>query len=121
SYTGNPIACAVALASLDVLDAEDTVGRFRAMEEVWRAEAPSFAAIPGVSNVRYLGGIFAFDVSGSAGGYHDPIGRQIQDAALSRGLYVRPLGDVVYLMPPACATHEELREVCAILRASLPV
>lgn len=107
TYTGNPIACAAALASLDVIAAEDTVARFRRMEAGWAAAAPAFAALPGVAGVRYLGGMFAFDLVGGPGGYLDPVERRVHRAALAEGLYLRPLGNVVYLMPPSCLTEAE--------------
>jgi adenosylmethionine-8-amino-7-oxononanoate aminotransferase len=115
SYAGNPIACAAALASLDVLRDEGTVDRYRRMEAVWREAMPALAAMPGVSGLRCLGGVLAFDLVGGQGGYHDPIGRRVQRAAVAEGLYVRPMGDVVYLMPPACVTDDELRWACGVL------
>ena len=99
SYTGNPIACAAALASLDLLEREDTVARFAAMSAVYAARADELRATPGVSGVRWLGSVLAFYLG--VGGYHAPVGREVQRRALARGLYVRPLGSVVYLMPPA--------------------
>jgi adenosylmethionine-8-amino-7-oxononanoate aminotransferase len=118
SYTGNPIACAAAVASLGLFRAEGTVGRFQAMTERWAAHAPAFAALPRARDVRWLGGVFALTLDGGVG-YHDPIGGKVQRAALASGLYVRPLGDVVYLMPPACVTPDELDEALDRLRAAI--
>lgn len=108
SYTGNPIACAAALASLSVFRDERTLDRVAAMSAQYALAAPRLAAIPGVSDVRWMGGLLALNVASEAGGYHDPIGRRVADAAFARGLYVRPLGDVVYLMPPYCAAGADL-------------
>jgi adenosylmethionine-8-amino-7-oxononanoate aminotransferase len=111
SYTGNPIACAAALASLDLL--EGTVARLAAMSDVYAAAAGRLRALPGVSGVRWLGSVFAFELG--HGGYFDPIGRVVQQRALARGLYVRPLGSVVYLMPPAALSQAELAEAVEVL------
>lgn len=108
TYTGNPIACAAALASLDLLAEEGTVERFVRMGATFAAAAPGLAAIPGVADVRWLGGVLALDLGGGPGGYLDPVERRVHKAALAEGLYLRPLGNVVYLWPPACVTDDEL-------------
>ena len=118
SYTGNPLACAAALASLALVAREHTPARFAAYEQVYRRWLPRLSHHPRLSNPRALGGIFAVDVQGG-GGYLDPVGRQIQDAALARGLYLRPLGSVVYLMPPACLSEAELDAVMATVDDTL--
>lgn len=115
SYCGNPIACAAALATLDLFEELDTVGRFAALEHRFTRALPAFARLPGVRDVRAIGGIFAYDLTGGPGGYLDPVGRRLQAAALARGLYVRPLGNVVYFMPPACITDAEVDEALRIL------
>lgn len=116
SYAGNPIACAAALASLDLFETEDTLARVARIEALWREHLPRFAALPGVRNVRCRGLFFAFDVEHGPGGYLDPIGARIQAAALQEGLYVRPLGHVVYLLPPVCVSEDDLRWALEVLR-----
>lgn len=118
SYTGNPIAAAAALASLDLVHREDTPARFSAFERVYRGWFDAVRSRPALADPRALGGIFAFDVA-CGGGYHDPIGRRVQAAALRRGLYVRPLGSVVYLMPPAAVTLAELDTACDSLLSAV--
>jgi adenosylmethionine-8-amino-7-oxononanoate aminotransferase len=117
SYCGNPITAAAALASLDLFEEERTLDRVAAISARYAAHAPAFAALPGVRGVRWLGGVFAFDLAGGPGGYLDPIGRRLQAAALQHGLYVRPLGDVAYLMPPFCVTEAELDQALHTLAA----
>lgn len=124
SYTGNPLACAAAVASLALVAAEETPARFAAYEGVYRRWFHRLESHPRLRDPRALGGIFAVDVVGG-GGYLDPIGRQLQAEALARGLYIRPLGSVVYLMPPACLSLDDLDGVlqtlwetlCAVLGA----
>lgn len=119
SYTGNPIACAVANASLDLFAREGTVARFAAMSTTYAAHAPALRALAGVTDVRWLGSILAVTVGGGPGGYHDPIGPRLQRAAFARGLYLRPLGDVVYLMPPAAISPEDLDRSVQIVGQSI--
>lgn len=108
SYCGNPISAAAALASLDLFDEERTLDRVAAIAARYQAHAPTFAALPGVRDVRWLGSVFAYDLAGGPGGYLDPVGARLQADALRHGLYVRPLGHVVYLLPPLCTTDHEL-------------
>jgi adenosylmethionine-8-amino-7-oxononanoate aminotransferase len=118
SYAGNPIACAAALASLELFETEQTLAKIAAMTEVYREAASAFRAVPQIEGVRYLGSLFAFEVSGGAGGYLDPIGRRIADRTFPAGLYTRPLGNTMYLMPPYCVTPAELRQALAVLLAA---
>lgn len=108
SYTGNPLACAAGVASLELFEKENTLGRVTTIEATYRQAMGRFAALPGVSNVRARGGIFAFEVEGTRGGYLDPVGRRVADAAFEYNLYIRPLGNTLYLMPPFCITEQEL-------------
>lgn len=120
SYCGNPLTCAAALASLDVFEDEGTVARFAAMDDVWARHAPTFEALDAVGDVRWRGGVFAFDLEGGPGGYLDPVGKRLQALALEEGLYVRPLGHVVYMMPSACATDDELDWALDVLARVVP-
>ncbi|MEO9037554.1 MAG: adenosylmethionine--8-amino-7-oxononanoate transaminase [Gemmatimonadaceae bacterium] len=107
SFTANPIACAASLASLELLD-ETSADRRRAIEDSHRLAAAGFAGIPHVKNVRVLGTIIAMDLVAPDSGYLSPIGPALQKHALARGVLLRPLGDTVYLLPPYCATDEDL-------------
>ncbi|MCB9765584.1 MAG: adenosylmethionine--8-amino-7-oxononanoate transaminase [Alphaproteobacteria bacterium] len=119
SYTGNPIACATALASLALFEEEQTLARVAALEARYAAQAPALAALPGVTNLRFMGSILAFEVEGGPGGYFDPAGARVCDAALARGLFLRPLGNTVYLLPPLCTTPDELGWCLDVLAAAI--
>jgi adenosylmethionine-8-amino-7-oxononanoate aminotransferase len=108
SYTGNPIACAAALAALSLYEEEGTMARIAGMADQYAQARPAFAAIDGVENLRHRGSIFAFELSSEMGGYLDPIGRRVSDRTFPMGLYSRPLGNTLYLMPPYCLTSDEL-------------
>lgn len=115
SYTGNPIACAAAHASLDLFTEENTLARVAGMESVYRSFAPHFDDLERVEQVRVRGGIFAFNVGGGEGGYLDPVGKKIARHCFESGIYIRPLGNVIYLMPPFCVGIEELKRAMGIL------
>jgi adenosylmethionine-8-amino-7-oxononanoate aminotransferase len=105
SYTGNPLACAVGLASLDLFREENTLANVARIErQIGRALA-KFRGMRGVADVRGIGGVGAIELGGE--GYLDATGPRMAAAFLQRGLLLRPLGDVLYFMPPFCITESE--------------
>lgn len=107
SFTANPLACAVALASLALFEEEKTLERIARINQSHRAFMDELALRPDVARLRLVGSILAFDVK-DVGGYQSDASRRLRDWYLARGLNVRPLGSTVYLMPPYCITDEEL-------------
>ena len=122
SYTANPLACAVGLASLDIFRDEDVLGRIARLEAQLRAGLEPLRELPRVGDVRVLGGVGVVELApaaGDAGGYFDEVGPRVARAFLDRGLLIRPLGNVVYFMPPYAITDDEaawaLGEIAAVL------
>jgi adenosylmethionine---8-amino-7-oxononanoate aminotransferase len=107
SFTANPLACAVALASLDLLREDESLDRVARLEGLFRARISSYRSIPHVGDVRVIGGIVAIELVTKVGGYLEPIGPQLAAAFLRRGLLLRPLGDVLYFMPPYVILDDE--------------
>jgi adenosylmethionine-8-amino-7-oxononanoate aminotransferase len=109
SYTANPLGCAAGLASLDLLLSDACTARRATIEAIHRARLDDLATRADISRTRLCGTIAAFDVGGSGGtGYGAAIGPRLKAAALDRGLLLRPLGNVLYLLPPYCLSDEEL-------------
>ena len=118
SFTANPLGCAAALASLDLLEADP--GRHSGMENRHRPHLKALAGHHMVRRPRLLGGIAAFELASSeGGGYLDPSGRQLKRDLLSSGVFLRPLGDVVYLLPPLCISDEQLAHCYRALHSAL--
>jgi adenosylmethionine-8-amino-7-oxononanoate aminotransferase len=116
SFTANPLACAVALASLELFEHDATLNRVKRLEAQLQAGLAPLAELPLVGDVRVIGGVGAIElVSGHAdlkgqrreGGYLDDIGPRLAAQFLDRGLLLRPLGNVLYFMPPYVITGEE--------------
>jgi len=107
SYTANPVACAAALASLALLDDASAESR-RMIEATHRAQLARLATHPRVQRPRVIGTIAAFDLD-AAPDYLNAAGRALGAFALERGVLLRPLGNVVYLLPPYCTTADDLR------------
>jgi adenosylmethionine-8-amino-7-oxononanoate aminotransferase len=112
SFTANPLACAVAIASLDVFRETDVLGKVRVLEQWLREGLTPLCRLPIVGDVRVIGGVgiveLADNISGSAThGYLDEIGPWLTAEFLRRGLLLRPLGNVLYVMPPYVITESE--------------
>lgn len=107
SFTGNPIGCAAALASLDLLELPETKVHIGHIQGVLGDAVERLAASPALSNVRHCGCILAADVAGPSNGYLHPLRDRLYHEALQRGVLLRPLGNVLYLLPPYC-TDEKL-------------
>jgi adenosylmethionine---8-amino-7-oxononanoate aminotransferase len=113
SFTANPLACAVALASLRIFDEEDVMGRVARLEARLTTGLEPLRALPHVGDVRVLGGVGAVELVSGDGphGYLDDIGPRLAAAFLERGLLLRPLGHVVYVMPPYVITDAEVDDM----------
>jgi adenosylmethionine-8-amino-7-oxononanoate aminotransferase len=119
SYTANPVACAAAVASMSLHRNTDSAAQVRRIHDAMEKGLGELSSHPLVSRTRLLGGIAAFDL-GSTQGYTAPIGRRLAERALEQGLLIRPLGNVVYLIPPYCATDSEIGKAFRIILGILP-
>jgi adenosylmethionine---8-amino-7-oxononanoate aminotransferase len=106
SYTANPLGCAVAVASLDLFQSEGTLDRVQRLEQMFRNRLEPLKALPNVGDVRVIGGVGIIELV-SEGGYLDQTGPQLSREFLKRGLLLRPLGNVLYFMPPYIITDSE--------------
>lgn len=113
SYTGNPLACAAALACLRIFQQDDVIARNRGTAETLRALSAPFNDHPHVADVRQAGMVVAFELTRD-GDKRTPfaasarVGLHAYRAALRRGVVLRPLGDVLYWMPPYCVDDTQL-------------
>jgi len=104
SFTANPIACAAAVANGKLMAA----GRWK--QDVDRIESFWTSRFAGVKNARVRGLIAAIELD-VPGGYLAEVGAGIRRAALARGVMLRPLGNVVYAMPPLCTANDSLARI----------
>ncbi len=108
SYTANPIACAAALANLEVWRQEPVSERIRALGVMHHERLAPFRSDPRFANVRQQGTIAALDLAVSRTGYLSEVGPRLRAFFRQRDLLIRPLGNVIYLMPPYCVTVKDL-------------
>ncbi|HVI25834.1 MAG TPA: adenosylmethionine--8-amino-7-oxononanoate transaminase [Xanthomonadaceae bacterium] len=124
SYTGNPIACAAALAALAIFASDDVIARNRATAARMAQLAAPLAQLPHVADLRQAGMILAFELTrgGDRATPFDPslrVGLRAYRAALERGVVLRPLGDILYWMPPYCIDEEQLQLLADVTRAAI--
>ena len=118
TYTGNPLACAAALANLDVFEEERTLERLQGKIALLAGLlAEHVEPLPAVREVRRRGFMVGIELTGFP--LEARIGHQVTLAARERGAIIRPLGDVVVLMPPLGIDEGELRRLVAIAAESI--
>jgi adenosylmethionine-8-amino-7-oxononanoate aminotransferase len=119
SYTANPIACAAANASLEVFESEPVFDRIAAIEKVHAGRLPAFAAHRSVADVRSIGTVAAIELKVPDAGYLSSLRPRLYAFFLSRGVLLRPLGNVVYILPPYVITPDQLNFVYDVIQDSL--
>lgn len=108
SFTANPLGCAAGLASLDLLMKEETRARIAAIEARHRKHMARLAHHPKVTRPRVTGTIAALNVGVEDSGYAAAIGPRLKAFFLENGLLLRPLGEVIYFLPPYCISDSQL-------------
>src|SRR3954469_2100035 len=117
TYTGNPLACAAALATLRLFEQERTLEQLQDKISLLGDLLRPVAAMPGVAEVRRRGFMVGIELEASP--REARAGPEVTLAARRRGAIVRPLGDVVVLMPPLAITPRELRRLVTIVGDSI--
>jgi adenosylmethionine---8-amino-7-oxononanoate aminotransferase len=112
TFTGNPLACAAALASLRLFETEQVLARVRRTAEVLRPKLAAIAELPHVGDVRQRGLMVGIELvrdrrTKTAYGYGERIGHRVCLALRRRGILLRPLGNVLVVMPPLSLTENE--------------
>ena len=119
TYTGNPLACAAALATLDVFEEERTLEQLAPKIELLAELLEPLAAHPAVGEVRRCGFMTGIELT------EQPLeartGHQVTLAARERGAIIRPLGDVIVLMPPLAISEADLRRLVTATHEAIEV
>jgi adenosylmethionine-8-amino-7-oxononanoate aminotransferase len=119
SYTGNALACRAALATLDIFEQDGVLEANRELARVMGEAAVPLAGHPHVAEVRQTGMILAIEMSPNGDRrapypWEERRGLRVYRHALERGALLRPLGNVVYFMPPYVVTPEQIRWLAAV-------
>ncbi len=118
SYTGNPLACRAALATLDIFTQDDVLKTNRGKAQRLTAALAPLVSDERVRNFRQRGMIWAFDAVVNDADKAATFSRRFFAAALQRGLLLRPIGRTVYLMPPYILNDEDITQLALRTRAT---
>ena len=118
SFTANPIACAAALANLEVWESEDTLGRIAELARMQTEQLDQFRDDARFENVRQTGTITAMELKSKDGGYLANAGLQLSASFRDSGVLLRPLGNTIYVLPPYCVTRDDLNRIYDAIRAA---
>ncbi len=118
SFTANPLACAVAVANAKLIESGAWLRDSARIERFWRSRLESMKNLPGVKDVRIRGTIAAVELD-AAGGYLADVGPTIRRRSLEMGVLLRPLGNVVYAMPPLGTSDESLERIADAIESAI--
>jgi adenosylmethionine---8-amino-7-oxononanoate aminotransferase len=124
TYTGNALGCAAALATLDIFEHDDVLAELPAKIETMSAALASLEDIEWVGDIRQYGLAAGIELvknrdTKEAFDPADRVGMKICRAARDKGVFLRPLGDIIVLMPPLSITHDELETLVGAIRHGL--
>jgi adenosylmethionine---8-amino-7-oxononanoate aminotransferase len=117
SFTANPLACTAALASLDLLEKPSCIENIEMIVSTNKQFTQQLQAAnkPCIKNIRQLGTILAFEIAQGKDEYLNNIAAVITQKVLEQNVYLRPLGNTVYIMPPYCITKEQLQKIYEVI------
>lgn len=118
SFTAQPLACAVAVANLKLLASAATFAQALRIEAFWKDALTGVKEQSPVKEVRVRGTIAAIELK-SDGGYLATVGPTMRRVCLDHGVLLRPLGSVLYAMPPLCTSNESLAQIAAAMQAAV--
>ena len=116
SYTANPIACAAALASLDLLQKKECIENIEFISTSNKQFVKQIQQNEKVLQPRSIGTVLAFELNSQQNEYLDKIKERVIELSLQEGVLLRPLGNTVYIMPPYCISAEQLKKVYKTLQ-----
>jgi adenosylmethionine-8-amino-7-oxononanoate aminotransferase len=118
TYTGNPLACAAALATLDVFENEDTLAalqpKIALLEQLLGGLIAPLEAVAEIRSLGFMAGIELVEFP-----LESRVGHQVTLAARAAGAIIRPLGDVIVLMPPLSISEDEIERLVSITAAAI--
>lgn len=114
SYTGNPLGCAAALGTLEIFNSQDVIGNNKILSAEFAKQCERFKGHPHVGDVRQTGMVTAIELvkdkaSKESYPWQERRGLEVYKHGLKNGALLRPLGDVIYFMPPYVITPEEIK------------
>ena len=119
SYTGNALACAAAVESLRIFEDEPVFDRIAAIARIHSERLAQFKEFAQVGDVRQIGTIAAIELKAEDAGYLSAMRPKLYRFFLERGVLLRPLGNVVYVLPPYVISPDELNRVYGVIEEAV--
>ena len=119
SYTGSPLACAAGIASLRIFESEPVFERIATIERTHAERLPALQKHPAVGDVRFIGTVGAVEIEAEDAGYLSKLRPFLYEFFLEKGVLLRPLGNVVYILPPYVITTDELHFIYDVIADAL--
>jgi adenosylmethionine-8-amino-7-oxononanoate aminotransferase len=119
SYSGNPLGCAAAVANLKIFETEPVFDRIDAIERIHRERLPEFRKHPAVADTRMVGTVSAIELRVADPGYFASIRTRLYRHFIEKGILLRPLGNVIYTVPPYVISASDLHYVYDVIATAL--
>ena len=119
SFTGNPISCAAAVANIQTLKQKNWKADWRRIETFHRKKLKKFKHHKNILDARVCGTIAALEVKLKKQGYDSPFAEEFTARAIKNGLFLRPLGNIIYILPPYCISNSELEHIWSFIEEEL--
>lgn len=122
TFTGNPTGCAAALASLELLQTNEMKNNIVRINKSHLAFQKQIQTHPKVKTTRVLGVIFALEIkTENTEGYYGTLRNKLYDYFIENGVILRPVGNIVYILPPYIITDEQLQKVYEVVENALDI
>ncbi len=119
SYTGNPLACAAAVASLEIFQTEPVFERIAGIAAVHEERLPRLAKLNAVGDTRQIGSVAAIELRADDAGYLSELRPKLYRYFLERDVLLRPLGNVIYVLPPYCIARGDLNRIYDVIEEAI--
>ena len=122
TFTANPTGCAAALASIDLLQSESMQNNIARIHQSHLAFEKKIQQHPRVTTTRVLGVVFALEIAtDSQESYYGTLRNKLYDFFIENGIILRPVGNIVYILPPYIMTDEQLQKVYTTIEKALEI
>jgi adenosylmethionine---8-amino-7-oxononanoate aminotransferase len=111
SYTANPIVCAAAIANIELFEIENTLEKINWIEAQHQTFVSSIIGNVKIFDIRILGSILAIEIKVEDASYFSDLRDRMYHYFIENGILLRPLGNIIYILPPYCISKEELEYI----------
>ena len=119
SFTGNPLACAAACASIDLWEEDNVAERIKTLHDHQAALLPRLAARKDIENLRHIGTIMALEVCDVRQGYLSDVAPKLYRYFLAQGVLLQPIGQTIYMFLPFCVSQDDLNFIVGVIEMAL--